>query len=429
MKQKAGFWYKIAALVLVLILLVPILAACGDDDENKTPTPTATTPVAAIPAKTTPVAQPTVAPTASTPALTPTKTVSKEPVKIGCLSSWTGPAAMAGILSDQAIAVVKNQVAKMGGILGGRPIEFIKYDDGGTVAGATAGIKKSSFEDNVSAVVWGGASAASIAAASDAAEDAKKAPIFFIAAVPENLTERPYSVRARYSLTSAVDTVTYLILNNLKAKKVAIMADDMEEARHRMDMIGNKLNAAGVSIVSSQFIPLGTVDFASYLTKLKYSNPDVVAVLFSTEACHMAVFKQIMELGGWGNIKYVSTTDGGTGAKTISLPGAKDSYHWVTWVPGLPYPGAKEFEQSFLETHGRAPTPLNVVHYIPLWLAIKAIELAGTDDPQAVARAARSGHLQWESPAGPITVSPDGEPGLSGSMVQVGEGGKLTVVK
>ena len=47
--------------------------------------------------------------------------------------------------------------------------------------------------------------------------------------------------------------------------------------------------------------------------------------------------------------------------------------------------------------------------YDPFWWAIKAIELAGTDEPEAVARAARSGNLTWDSPEGLQTIGTDGE--------------------
>ena len=46
--------------------------------------------------------------------------------------------AVSGGMADQIIAVVEQQVKDMGGILGGRQVEFVKGDDGGVIAQAVA---------------------------------------------------------------------------------------------------------------------------------------------------------------------------------------------------------------------------------------------------------------------------------------------------
>ena len=86
-----------------------------------------------------------------------------------------------------------------------------------------------------------------------------------------------------------------------------------------------------------------------------------------------------------------------------------------------------QFEQDFLEKHGNLPGGAHAYFYFCLWTAIEAIELAGTDDPAAVAAAARSGNLTWDSPAGPITVGTNGESGLKGRIMYL-EGGEFTLV-
>jgi ABC-type branched-subunit amino acid transport system substrate-binding protein len=147
-----------------------------------------------------------------------------------------------------------------------------------------------------------------------------------------------------------------------------------------------------------------------------------------TEASNLTVFKQIKELGGWGNITCVSMspTSSGTAAKQ---PGAEGTYHWVFWVPGTPYPASQKFEQDFKKTNGAPPGPNQMFFYLCVWTAINAIELAGTTDLQEIASAARSGKLQWDSPAGPFVVLTDGENNIKGLMVQVGKGGTLVPVQ
>ena len=136
--------WLVVFVVLSLLLLV-LLPACGGGEGEKTPTPT---PIQT--ATVAPTATPTTTATAST---TPTST---RPVKIGTIQPWSGPMAMAGVFTDQTIAVVEWQVKNMGGILGGREVRFIKGDDRGVVAESAAQAKKLILEDKVTILTQGG---------------------------------------------------------------------------------------------------------------------------------------------------------------------------------------------------------------------------------------------------------------------------------
>ncbi|MFA4837188.1 MAG: ABC transporter substrate-binding protein [Dehalococcoidia bacterium] len=426
MSRKVGLWYKLAALFLVLALVVPILAACGDDDEEETATPSATTPAATTPAKTTPVAQSTVAPTAATPVLTPTKTVSKEPVKIGLLMSWSGPLAMAGTYCDQDVKIIEQQVDDWGGILGGRSVKFIKFDDKSEVANTVAGYKKLVMESNVCAVAPGGANASALTAASDAAEETH-VPLFSIGSTPEDLSNRPYTIRCVYPNASTMGkTAVDFILNNLKPKTVGFLVGDLKETRDRTSMMKKLLEEGGIKTVYEQYIAQGTTDFAPFLTRIKYENPDVlISDSGGNASWYAAIFKQIPGLGGWGNMKFVSNSIASSGANVLKEAGAEGTYHVALWIPGMNYPGAKEFERYFANVlPGTVPSSSYITQYYALRTLIEAIKLAGSDDPIKIAQAARSGNLSWEAPGGTLRINPDGTHSVTGQMF-VYKSGKL----
>src|SRR4030042_3338671 len=123
MQWRNGLWCRFVAVVLALMLMLSVLAACGgggEEDEPFTSSPTSTATV--VP---TAIHAPTATATA-TPVVTPTPT-SGEPVKIGAICSWSGPAAMSGTYyADNIIKLVEKQVKDMGGILGGREINVSK---------------------------------------------------------------------------------------------------------------------------------------------------------------------------------------------------------------------------------------------------------------------------------------------------------------
>ncbi|MDD5095210.1 MAG: ABC transporter substrate-binding protein [Dehalococcoidia bacterium] len=400
MRPKRNLWCEVLILMLALVLMVPLLAACGDDDEEESTTPVVTT-------------------------TTPAPTVSSEPVKIGVLSPYSGPYAAAGALGDEAISVVMKQVEKMGGILGGRSIKVIKFDDQSQVANTKAGYTKLAQNEKVSAVLFGGGSSPQLSVASDAAEEVR-VPVFSLGATPKDISDRPYTVRTVMpNLADVGDSVVDFILNKLKPKTVALLCMDDVELRDENRAMRQKLEAAGVNVSYEQYVPQGTVDLSSYLTRVKYENPDILLTNFASEQC-LTILIQIVELGGWGNIKWVSWSAASASRISVKPEAAEGTYHWVYWVPGLNYPGAKEMEQAYLETVGHLPS--TAAHYYAFWVCIKAIELAGSDDPVEIAKAARSGDLRWESPGGPYTIQPDGVHSNDGEVL-ISKGGKLVQVE
>jgi len=100
----------------------------------------------------------------------------------------------------------------------------------------------------------------------------------------------------------------------------------------------------------------------------------------------------------------------------------------VMWMPGSDEPGMKAFEDAFKQKYGRLPDPSLTYFYNSFWVAIKAIELAGTDDPGEVAQALHSGNLEWDSAWGPLRSAPDGRGDVTAMVAQVQEGGKLVKV-
>jgi ABC-type branched-subunit amino acid transport system substrate-binding protein len=246
---------------LVFIVLVPLLllvTACGGGGGEKTATPTSTSTLTATPSptetsKATPTAMLTVTPT------------STEPIKIGAVNTWSGPAAAAGFLADKIISLVEEQVKNQGGILGGRMVKFIKGDDGGAVSGATTAAKKLILEDKVVMMTLGGVSGAHSTAVSDVCEELK-IPYAAYTTV-DDIQDRKYTVEL-YGHTPAIKANVGFLVNVLKPKTIAILAKDDESAHIEMDGLKVGLKAAGIDIIYEQYFNLTTQDFSAYLSTI-----------------------------------------------------------------------------------------------------------------------------------------------------------------
>lgn len=390
--------------LIIIILLLVVIPACGDDDD--TPAPTGTT--------------------TSTSEATPTELpVEKDPVKIGAISVWSGAGAVSGTYyADPVIDLVEHQVKEMGGILDGRPVEFVKCDTAAMVSEASACATKLLLQDKVSALTLGGISGAEANAIADQAEKYKA--LFASITSIENLEEREFSVQAYVSLEKHwVGLQADFAIEVLKPKTAAFLYKDYAQGHIIVEGIQERLKAAGIEVISTQFVPLGAKDLSSYLTKIKYEKPDLLFFLHDSEQSMIAA-KQIPEIGGLGDMTVLSMEPGVFARR---LPGAEGWYVLVAWMPGVQNPGAQKFENDYLALHGKLPEPNHAIFYNSLWTAIEAIKLAGTaDDTEAIGKAARSGNLEWESPLGLAHFTPEGDAGLKGIIVQIQKGGELVQV-
>ncbi|OGN94609.1 MAG: hypothetical protein A2Z75_04255 [Chloroflexi bacterium RBG_13_50_10] len=414
---------RLLVIFTVLSLVLPILlTACGGDEEE---TYTAT-PIATATATTTVTATPTATPTA-----TATPSPDKGPVKIGAIGPWSGPFAMAGLLYDPVMSLVEEQVKNQGGILGGREVKFFRGDDRGVVAESAAQAKKLIMENDVTILTWGGVSGAHFNAVSDVAEE-YKVPYVGLGLL-YGLATKKYSA-CLIGVEPGILDITSVVVDFLKPKTVAFLAYDAQDMHALTDGIEGvtgyreRLKAAGIDIVYEQYFPMDTSDLSPYLTKIKYLKPDLLFSYPNNPGQAILINRQIAELGGWGSIKYICGTEVGTEPAAIKVPSAVGTYSYSRWIPGSDEPGMKAFDDAFKQKYGKLPNYNQTYAYNDFWTAVKAIEMAGTDNRDKVAQALRSGNLEWDSAWGPLRIDSNGTGWYHSTIVQIQEGGKLVKV-
>jgi ABC-type branched-subunit amino acid transport system substrate-binding protein len=411
----------------VLALLLPVLlTACGGsgDDDAQTQMPTSTATPLAI-STSTPIVTTNVNQTPS-PA-----TISSSPVKIGAIQAWSGSMAMSGMLADQIIDLVQDQVKASGGILGGREVEFIKGDDQGVVAQSVAQTTRLILDEKIAILTLGGESAAQFTAVANIVETLK---VPFVAmSVVYGLASMKYSA-CLYGSEAVDSRIANFTIEVLKPKTIAWLAEDTEDSHDVVNGVEGtvgvreRLKSKGIDIVYEQYYPQGTVDFSLYLTKIKYLKPDLFISYLHSAGDAITINKQITEQGGFGSMKYYCATEPGSTLSAIKIPSALGTYAAVLWLPGSDDAGMKAFAEAFVHKYGRQPDPNLTYYYNCFWTAIKAIELAGTDDADKVAQALRSGDLEWDSAWGPLHIPSDGTGQVNMMVAQVQEGSKLVKV-
>ncbi len=394
-----------ALILAVLISSIVLVSACGGGSSSM---PSATSTITDSP---TPASS-------STPASTPT--ISTSPVKIGAVTSWSGSAAMSGLsLADPIIKVVEKQVKDGGGILGGRLVKVVRYDNRASVAEAVAGCQKL-YDEKVAALVFGGVSGAESDGMASFAEENKILYITFgHFESPDN--KNVHTLSATLDYDQLVGAGVDLANKVLHPKTAAFIGVDLVDSRRRGPLYEAGIEAAGTKFIYQEFVPIDIVDMSSYVTQIRSKNPDLLIVDSGNSEFFLNIMQAFQEQGGWGSAKVIALPQA---EQAKSRPGAEGVYVTSMWVPGLTYPGSVIFERDYAAVNdGKVPNASQVYYYNCLWTAIEAIKLAGTDtDREKIANLARfSGNLQWDTPMGRAhyTADSNGYPQLKAVMTQI----------
>jgi len=399
--RKVGLFRRLLGLLLVLVVVLPVLYACDDNDDNKTNDVTA--------AKTT-------EPTATQPA---TAKPSGEPIKIGVIYDISGPGSAYWPMNFQAAEVARDVMyAQYGGVLG-RPVEFVTCDMKSVTSNCTSCARKLVDIDKVTAVIFGGYVTAHSLAVADVTDPAKVLFPVFTTPEPVFYTDYKYVVLNKGRVEPRIKFTAEAIISELAPHTVGFLAADDPGYRAQATQLKDYLKAAGVKTVSEQYFVLDTKDFSPYLTRIKYEKPDVLVTYINYNHAQ-SVYKQIEELGGWGNIVHFAATASAVITQLIGAPGCQGTYAYMEWIPGLDTPGSITFQQAFLDSKGKIPDPIQAHAYTAAMIAMLAIEKAGTTDREKVALAAK--WLDWESPAGRMTYNGNSWPQTGGSIGKIVDG-------
>ncbi len=158
--------------------------------------------------------------------------------------------------------------------------------------------------------------------------------------------------------------------------------------------------ALGGERVGGDLVPLGSVDFSSYLIKAQAANPDVI--IFLTQGDDMLnALKQAVQFGLDKKVHLA-----GAQQEMEPLEGLPPEARIGTWVmewywnqPGVPH--VAEFVEATKKRTGRVPTARTWFGYVSTWTCAHAAESAKSLKAVDMAKALQDFHLPPEIALGP----------------------------
>ena len=171
-----------------------------------------------------------------------------EPIRIGWLSSLTGPLSSAAIAENQGVQFAVEEINKAGGI-NGRKLELITRDTAGDPTKAVNFAKQLAYDDKVSYVIGPVNSGESLATVPILAKAG--VPNLIIGTVDELTNPKKYPLAFRVINTNEqwITSANKYALETLKRRKVAVLGDTTGYGASSAKRAAALLEQAGVKPV------------------------------------------------------------------------------------------------------------------------------------------------------------------------------------
>lgn len=315
----------------------------------------------------------------------------KESIKIGFSISLSGPFAPSAESQMNAQVLWSEQVNERGGIyvkdMGKRlPVELVYYDDKSSPEDMIRIYEKLITVDKVDLLLppWGTALCVPLIPTMEN----NKIP--WVAATCGGMAFKrtkglKYSrVLDFLSRETAASVVDVLSAHKDDIKTVAVIYAHVDFTVENEGFFVPAAKEAGFDIVLDKDYPMGVTDLSHVLLEIKRKNPDAVIAFTYPPDCFL-MLKQAMEVGLNPKLFYSAVGPGCSAFPDIFGAATDGVCTQGTWSGKLPWPGAKEFYDSYVERWGCAPDYLDsVLTYQTCQIMEQAVDKAGTLDLEKI---------------------------------------------
>ena len=299
-------------------------------------------------------------------------------IKIGYFGDLSGPTFNFGRSAINGVLLAAAEINNLGGI-NGRQIDVVIEDDKGSPEEAARLTAKLIDKDKVVAIIGGGTSGNSRAAAPKAF--ASHIPLIAPSSTDPAVTQAgDYIFRTCFVDSFQGEVMASFAANTLKAKKAAILFDfNSPYGRGLTEFFELSFGKLGGEIVSKQSYTQGDADFKGQLSTIKAAEPDVIYIpgyygdvaIIAKQARALGLQQPL--LGG----------DGWDAPELWQLGGdaLNNSYISTHYSVDNPAPAIQSFVHEYKQRYGNlVPDAHAALAYDATRLLFDAIKRAGSTD-------------------------------------------------
>jgi len=337
----------------------------------------------------------------------PAASAEKGLIKMGMLMPFSGPTA--GTAKDGKLAM-DMFLEKSGGKIAGRPVEIIVEDSGGQPKVALEKARKLVESDKVH-LITGVALSHEALAIRDYVVNNKTPTIISLFA---GTTALCFGKKSDYILrTSLVNGMQALgaaryATETLRYKKFIIMGEDYVAGREKGLVFKNIVLKNGGEVVQEIFTPIGTKDYASYLTQLKEAD---ALFAFYQPGDGLRFLKQYAGFGIKDRLPVLTTAGM---VNSVTLPAVGDPALGVMMANHLAPKGAfpdrpeyVQFAQDFEAKYGHEPQDGAIQCMTGIQVISRALEAVNGDVENALAFLSAAKKVRFEALHSPFRIEPE----------------------
>src|SRR5689334_12964695 len=299
-------------------------------------------------------------------------------IKIGYFGDLSGPTFNFGRSAINGVLLAADELNQTGGI-NKRRIDVVIEDDKGSPEEAARLTAKLIDQDKVVAIIAGGTSSNSLAAAPKA--QSSQVPLISPSSTDPAVTQTgDYIFRACFVDSFQGEVMASFAINTLKAQKAAILFDfNSPYGRGLTEYFKLSFTKLGGRIVAEQTYTQEDADFKGQLSTIRSSEPDVIYIpgyygdvaLIAKQARMIGLTQPLLGGDGWDAPELWQL--GGD-----ALNGAYISTHYSVDDPS---PAIQEFVQTYKQRYGNLlPDAHAALAYDAARILIDAITRAGSTD-------------------------------------------------
>src|SRR5215470_8738947 len=332
----------------------------------------------------------------------------KAPIKVGFISSLTGPLSPNG---KDMLNSFELFLEEQGGKFGGREIKLITEDDAGNPATGLTKLRGMVEGQGIQLLV--GPLSAAVGYAIRDYIDGNKVPTLFPIVAGEDITQRKrtiYIVRTGWSSAQPSHPFGKWVYDNLKYRRIAMIGYDFAFGWEVASGFHRTFEESGGRVVQKLWPPLFTTDFGPYISQLKRDVNAVYAVFSGADALRFA--KQYEDSGLKARLPLIG---GGTFTDEHVLRTMGDEVLGVItalhYSAALNNPANRKFVEVYEKKFKQVPSYYSEGTYVAGLQLKRALESIGGDaeNTERLVGALRKVELT-DTPRGPIRFDEYGNP-------------------
>jgi len=357
------------------------------------------------------------------PTAVPTARAAEGSIKVGWIGELTG--SYAGIGKD-SLNAVRLYIEEVKGSVAGRRIELLTEDTEGKPDVGLAKVRKLVERDNVQVLI--GPCNSGVALALRDYIVGKKIPwLLGCVSAITRLTQEvrsPYIFRISFAEPQwVVPLVPYLAKNY---RRLAIVASDYVSGHDLAERLSKLFVEKGGQVLQTIFVPLGTADFAPYLTKIRAQDVDGVWAFFAGSDAIRFV-RQYSEFGLKDRLPL--TSQGALTSEDV-LPAEGDSAIGIvvtsSYVSTIDNPENKKFVAAYRAKYGTEPGYAGEAGYVAARLLVDSVKAVNGAIEQTDRFLSAIKKADFAAPRGPFKFDDYQNPIMNAYILKVEKvGGKL----